>query len=86
VRQHLIGDDESESGGTFSNGTSDIRVVNTSNRCVTWNHTQLHGTGRYKEGLENVRVDILLNEVTQRGWEKYKAKVREGKLPGDDLP
>lgn len=85
IRQHPNGQIGMDSGASFYNATYGIRVVNASNTCVTWDRSNLHGTGRYEEELEHIGIAILLSDTTKRGWEKYKQLVRSGELPRDSL-
>ena len=73
------------SGANFFNATYGILVVNASNTCMAWDCRNLHGTGKYKGGLEHVGVVILLSDTTKSGFKKYKAQVRDGILQGDSL-
>lgn len=46
---------------------TDIHVVNASNTCVTWDRSNLHGIGRYEEGLEHIGIAILLSDESCQG-------------------
>jgi len=85
VRQHPNGQIGMDSGASFYNATYGIRVVNASNTCVVWNRSNLHGTGKYEDRLEQIGIAILLSDTTKRCWEKYKVQVKSGELPKDSL-
>jgi hypothetical protein len=85
VRQHPDGQIGMDSGASFYNATYGISVVNASNTCVVWNRSNLHRTGKYEDGLEQIGIAILLSDTMKQCWEKYKVLVKSGELPKDSL-
>jgi hypothetical protein len=85
LRSHSKGSLGKESGGSFFIAKYGLRILNDSNTCVIWNRSHLHGTGHYEKGLEHVGIAILLSDVTERCWKKYKTLVENGDLQGGDL-
>ena len=50
--------------------------MNSSNTCVGWDRTHLHGTGRYESGLEHVGLAILSSSNTNRVERSIKLESR----------
>jgi hypothetical protein len=85
LREHPEGKIGKESGASFFISQYGLRIINASNTCVVWKVSDPHGTGRYASGLKHVGISTLLSEETEKTWEEYKEKIRQGKLQGGDL-
>ena len=85
LREQAQGRVGKESGASFFVSQYGLRIINASNTCVAWDVSKPHGTGWYEGGVKHIGIATLLSKATQLTWQKYKQKVKDGDLQGDDL-
>ena len=74
-----------ESGASFFIADYSLRIVNASNTFVPWKIPMWHGTGWYYNNVVHTGLVMLLSQSTERTWEEYKEKVRQGELGDGNL-
>ena len=57
--EHTHGAVGKESGASFFISQYGSRILNDLNTCVIWDVSELHGTGKYEEGLKHVGIAVL---------------------------